>query len=352
VERLKSRRKTKAVRVGDITVGGGASISVQSMWKAPLAAVNDEIIRRVKLLSALGCDILRFSVPNVETADRLGKLAERVSIPLVADIHFDYRIALKCLDWPIAKIRLNPGNIGADWKVREVVQKAKDRGIPIRVGINGGSLPKGLRAEKDRGRAMLHAAEEELSLFDRLDFDDVIFSLKASEIDATVRANTLFSEAYPYPLHLGLTEAGPLVSGIVKSTFTLTTLLRAGIGDTIRISLSDSPENEIVAGREILRITGMRQGGINIVSCPTCGRTDFNVRAFLADIHPFLMEQQKDLTVAIMGCPVNGPEEARHAQLGITGTDKYAVIFKEGKIIKRVPFDKALESFKEEIRRY
>ncbi len=322
------------------------------MWKSPLTVIDEEVVRKVKLLASLGCEILRFSVPTIEAAELLGKLSERVSIPLVADIHFDYKIALKCLDGPIAKIRLNPGNIGADWKVRDVVQKAKDRGVPIRVGVNGGSLPKALRSEKDKGKAMLRAAEEELSLLTRLDFENVIFSLKASEIDSTVRANTLFSEAYPYPIHLGLTEAGPLVSGIVKSTFTLTTLLREGIGDTIRISLSDSPEPEIVAGREVLRITGLRKGGIEIISCPTCGRTDFDVRGFLAKVHPFLIEQQKELTVAIMGCPVNGPEEARHSQIGITGTDKYAVIFKEGKIIKRVPIHEALEAFKEEIRQY
>jgi (E)-4-hydroxy-3-methylbut-2-enyl-diphosphate synthase len=313
------------------------------MWKTPLETVDEETVRQVEILSSFGCDILRFAVPEMYTADRLGELADRVKVPLVADIHFDYRIALRCLDRPIAKIRINPGNIGAAWKVQEVVRKAKDRGVAIRVGINAGSLPKSLRGETDSAKAMVLAAEEELSLLDRLDFDDVIFSLKASEIDATIRANTLFAEKYTNPLHLGLTEAGPLVSGIVKSTYAMTFLLREGIGDTIRISLSDSPESELIAGREILRLCGQRKSGIQIVSCPTCGRAVFDVKGFLERLYPFLMKQEKNLTVAIMGCPVNGPQEARHAQLGITGSGKYAVIFKEGKIVRRVPLKMAPE---------
>jgi (E)-4-hydroxy-3-methylbut-2-enyl-diphosphate synthase len=233
--------------------------------------------------------------------------------------------------------------------VEEVIRKAKDKGVAIRVGINGGSLPKELRNEADMGMAMLKAAEKELELLEKYDFTDVLFSLKSSSIEATIKANWLFAEKYTYPLHLGVTEAGPLIAGIVKSSIALAEMLKQGIGDTVRISLSDTPLNEVLTAKEILKACGLSKPGITIISCPTCGRTDFDVRRFLNDILPFLQKQEKSLTVAIMGCPVNGPGEAKHADLGITGTEKYAVIFKEGKIMRRVSGEQALDAFKEEI---
>jgi (E)-4-hydroxy-3-methylbut-2-enyl-diphosphate synthase len=306
----------------------------------------------IELLSAFGCDLLRFAVPEMDTADRLGELAHAVKLPLVADIHFDHRIALRCMDYPIAKVRINPGNIGARWKVEEVVRKARDREISLRVGINAGSLPKTLAGEQDLASAMVAAAEEELEILAGLGFEQVVFSLKSSDIVETVRANILFSESHAYPLHLGLTEAGPLVTGIVRSTSTLEALLTRGIGDTIRVSLSDTPESEVLAGREILRICGLQTAGVRIVSCPTCGRAVFDVRGFVKKIYPLLASQTKNMTVAIMGCPVNGPGEARHTDLGITGSSKYAVIFKEGKIVRRVPANQALAAFEEEVEKF
>jgi (E)-4-hydroxy-3-methylbut-2-enyl-diphosphate synthase len=343
------RRSTDRVEVGSIGIGGESPISVQTMWKSPLEAATRELARRIESLAGLGCDLLRFAVPDMESAEVLGQIAGVVGMPLVADIHFDYKLALRCLESPVAKIRINPGNIGAPWKVEEVVRKAKDRQAALRVGINSGSLPRKLRGQSDTARAMLYAAEEELAVLERLDFRNVVFSLKSSDIDATVRANRLFSEKYRYPLHLGLTEAGPLVQGIVRSTTAVSEMIKDGIGDTIRISLSDVPENEVLAGREILKSCGVEREGIQIVSCPTCGRTLFDVRDFLEKAYPFLIRQKKNLIVAIMGCPVNGPGEAKHADIGITGSSKYAVIFKKGKIVRRVAAKQALEAFREEI---
>ncbi len=345
------RRKTRLTQVGSVHVGGEAPISVQTMWKAPLERPVEPCIKTIQMLAGLGCDIIRFAVPKLEEADSVGAVAAGAAMPVVADIHFDYRIALRCLDWPIAKIRINPGNIGASWKVEEVVRKARDKGVPIRVGVNGGSLPREDRTLSDVGRAMVAAAERELAVLEKLDFQAVIFSLKSSDIGATIRANEIFSERHPYPLHLGLTEAGPLLPGVVRSSIALSALLRQGIGDTIRVSLSDSPESEVRAGREILKACGLASGGVQIVSCPTCGRIDFDVRWFLEQVEPFLSGIRRDLTVAVMGCPVNGPGEARHADIGITGSEKYAVIFREGKIVRRVPTDMAVEAFKEEILR-
>ncbi len=348
----KKRKKTISVKLGNMIIGGGFPVSVQTMWKKPLVKVTEKLMNSVKELEEAGCEILRFAVPNLETAELLGTLAEKVNLPLVADIHFDYKIALRCLDLPIAKIRINPGNIGESWKVCEVIKKAKDKDIPIRVGVNSGSLPKQLKQEKNVGLAMLKAAEMELDILEKLKFSNVIFSLKSSDLQATIEANMLFSNKYSYPLHIGVTEAGPLIPGIIKSTIALSVLLNNGIGDTIRISLSDLPENEVTAGLSILKNCGLRNSGVEIISCPTCGRTQFDVTEFLKKANQFLNKLEtgdKNLTVAVMGCPVNGPGEARNADFGITGTEKYAIIFKQGKILKRVSAEDAFKAFKEEI---
>lgn len=250
-----------AVKVGNLIIGENYPVSVQTMWKFPLNTVNRELIDRVNELFEAGCQILRFAVPDSETAHLLGELARRAAGPLVADIHFDYRLALTCLDYPVAKIRINPGNIGAAWKVEEVVKKARDRGVPLRVGINSGSLPPALRQEADIPRAMLKAAETELEILEKLNFRQVLFSLKSSAIDTTIRANRLFAALYPYPLHLGVTEAGPLIPGVVKSTLVFHELLNEGIGSTIRVSLSDTSLNEINAGRQILKALNKENRG-------------------------------------------------------------------------------------------
>jgi (E)-4-hydroxy-3-methylbut-2-enyl-diphosphate synthase len=288
-------------------------------------------------------------MPDAESAELLGQLSSQTHLPLIADIHFDHRLALRCLDFPIAKIRINPGNIGQPAKVQELVRKAGDKGVPLRVGVNSGSLPKALRREKNVAMAMVRAAEEELSILEKLNYHQVIFSLKSPDIGTTIDANLLFSNSHDYPLHIGVTEAGPLVQGTVKNTLALSRLLEKGVGDTIRVSLSDSPENEILVARSILQNLGVRSFGPDLVSCPTCGRTAFDVTGFLAKARPYLERVEKAVTLAIMGCPVNGPGEAKQADLGITGSGDQVVFFKKGKIIRRENADDALEAFKEEL---
>jgi (E)-4-hydroxy-3-methylbut-2-enyl-diphosphate synthase len=343
------RRKTRAVKAGNVMIGGGFPLSVQTMWKEPLSRDALPGIREgMQTLQRQGCDIVRFAVPDLESADILGELSRSSPLPVVADVHFDYRIALRCMDYPVAKIRINPGTIGEEWKVREVIAKARDAGVSIRVGINAGSLPHGLEGEKDVPRAMMEAAEAELDLLERLDFHSAVFSLKSSDVDETIRANVSFSEKYDYPLHIGVTEAGPLAQGIVKNTIGVSTLLNHGIGDTLRVSLSAAPLQEILAGIEILRTLKQRDGGVSIISCPTCGRTTFDVKVFLEQVSNIIHNDGKALVVAIMGCPVNGPGEARNADLGITGSGNMALIFKKGEIVRRVRCEEALAAFTEE----
>ncbi len=330
---------------------------MQSMWKQPLGALGsthspEHTLAGIRGLEQIGCELLRFSVPDLQSAELLGELASRTDLPLVADIHFDHRLALRCLDFPIAKIRINPGNIGRADKVEELVRKAEDKEVALRVGVNAGSLPKRLRREKNVARAMVRAAEEELSLLERLGYDRVIFSLKAADVETTVEANLLFAESHEYPLHIGVTEAGPLVQGTVKNTLAIARLLENGVGDTVRVSLSDSPENEIIAARSILQNLGFRAFGPEVISCPTCGRTAFDVTGFLEKVQPFMRRIHKNITVAIMGCPVNGPGEAKRADLGITGSENQVVIFKKGKIIRRESADHAIEAFKEELEKF
>jgi (E)-4-hydroxy-3-methylbut-2-enyl-diphosphate synthase len=343
--------------VGRIHIGGDAPISVQTMWKRPLAVSGssralERTLAEILSLEEIGCELLRFSVPDLQSAEFLGELASRTELPLVADIHFDHRLALRCLDFPVAKIRINPGNIGGAGKVEELIRKARDKGVALRVGVNAGSLPKKLRREANTAQAMVQAAEEEMSVLEKLGFQRVIFSLKAADVETTVQANLLFSERYDYPLHVGVTEAGPLVQGTVKSTLALSRLLGSGVGDTVRVSLSDTPQNEIIAACSILQNLGLRAFGPELISCPTCGRTAFDVTGFLEKVQPYLRKMHKNLTIAIMGCPVNGPGEARRADLGITGSDKQVVIFKKGKIIRRESADHAIEAFQEELEKF
>ncbi len=340
---------TNTVKVGDILVGGGFPVSVQTMWKTPLTPEKKSFLSEIKNLKGLGCDIIRFSVPDTDSAVYLGAIAKESPIPIVADIHFDYRIALECIKLGIQKIRINPGNIGALWKVEEVIKAASDNDVPLRVGVNGGSLPTALRDMEDRAAAMILAAEMEMEPLERLGFKNVVFSLKSSDIKATVEANTVFSEKYDYPLHLGVTEAGPMIPGVVKSTIVLQNLLKRGIGDTIRVSLSDTPASEVITGIEILKASGIKKDGVSIVSCPRCGRASFDTHSFTKKIESVLYRKKKSLSVAVMGCIVNGPGEARHADLGITGSGDTVVIFKKGKIIHKTTTDMAEKIFVEEL---
>jgi (E)-4-hydroxy-3-methylbut-2-enyl-diphosphate synthase len=310
----------------------------------------------------MGCGILRFAVPDLESAEVLGNLAAMVSMPLVADIHFDYKIALRCLDYPIAKVRINPGNIGSRERVEKVLSKAAGNGIPIRIGVNAGSLPLDLRGRLDSGEmsqaeALTIAAERELAIFKEFNFSNVLVSMKASSVADTIRANRLLAERTDVPLHIGVTEAGPLIAGVVRNTVALHALLSEGIGDTIRVSLSDTMENEVIAGREILGILEnsrtAREGkrGVTIVSCPRCGRNGFDTHGFTRRWQDTLYCLDKDLTVAIMGCAVNGPGEARHADLGITGAGNRVLLFRHGEVIRTIDAADADKAFQEELDR-
>lgn len=344
--------KTRPVKVGRVIIGGGHRPSVQTMWKEPLrseglAAVAD----RIRALEALGCDILRFSTPDTAQAELLGTLAATVDMPLVADIHFDWRIALRCLDYPIAKIRVNPGNLGEPWKLREVAAKAADKGVPIRVGVNAGSLPADLKDEPDRGKAIVAAAEREVAALDELGFRDVIVSMKASGVEETVRANRLFSSKYDIPLHIGVTEAGPLVQGCVRSAVAMHPLLVDGIGDTLRVSLSDDPANEVIAGVELVALATGTRSSADIVSCPRCGRASFDTHAFTERWRDRIYSIKKPVTVAVMGCVVNGPGEARHADIGITGAGDKVMVFRKGEITRTCAPEDADTVFGEELAR-
>ena len=343
-----ANKLTNMVSVGNIKVGGGAPVSVQTMWKKPLTK-EENIIPQLISLKDLGCDIIRFAVPDINAAEILGNIAAESPMPVVADIHFDYKIALKCIDLGIHKIRINPGNIGAEWKVKEVIYKAKDKNIPIRVGINSGSLPQKLRNNKDKAAAMIFAAEEEIEIFEKHNFKDILFSLKSPDVATTISVNEMFAEKYNYPLHIGVTEAGPLIDGIVKNSAALLHLLAKDIGSTVRVSLSSSPENEVIAGNSILNEAGKRDNVVNLVSCPKCGRATFDVHEFVSKIYDKVKKIGKHITISVMGCVVNGPQEAKDADIGITGVGNSIVIFKKGEIFKKITSQNAEEEFLKEI---
>lgn len=321
-----------------ISVGGNSPISVQSMWKKSLVPATNESLRQIVFelneLKMFGLDIMRFAVPDAESADALKKLSTMTDIPLVADIHFDYKLALQCMEKGfISAIRINPGNIGGPEKVKAVVERARDCGIALRIGVNSGSIPKDLVSllEVD---ALVKAAEREMELFDNLNFKDYAVSLKASDIETTVLANEKFAKKYDTPIHLGVTEAGPAITGAIKTAIAFYRLISNGIGDTIRVSLSDKTELEVIAAIEILRACGQNTKGVTLISCPRCGRNGFDVHAFLDRWQSRLYRLKKDVKIAIMGCAVNGPGEAKSADIGITGSEDIAIIFKAGKIVK------------------
>ena len=358
---------TKTVSLGgkgitkQIQIGGGAPVSVQTMWKegiTDLEADNpklDRILLDINELSMIGCDIIRFAVPDVESAKGLCLIAERTSMPLVADIHFDYKLALECLKADVAAIRINPGNIGSEENTRTVIEACRDHQVPIRIGINSGSLPKDLQEEIAAGKitraqGLCQTAAREAQIFEKYNFDQYVVSMKSSDVNETIQCNTFYAQKYNNPLHLGVTEAGPLIGGIVKSSIAFSTLLAQGIGDTIRVSLSSSPENEVIAGINILKECGKRSRGVNLVSCPRCGRIGFDVHSFVDRWQNRLLAMDKDITVAVMGCVVNGPGEARHADLGIAGTADKAIIFKKGKIVQTIDAKDADKVFEEELK--
>lgn len=346
--------------VRKIQIGGDAPVTVQTMWKESILDVccNDDklngIIKKINSLEMLGCDIIRFAVPDMQSAESFVKLCQASSMPLVADIHFDYRLALKCLDGPVGAIRINPGNIGSFENVKKVVLACQNKGCAIRIGVNSGSLPKDLMDKVvagniSRSQALSEAAARECETFEALNFTNYVVSMKASSVEETVLANEDFASKYDIPLHIGVTEAGPLITGVVKSTLAFSHLLNEGIGSTIRVSLSSSPENEVITGLEILRECGKRSGGVKLVSCPRCGRMGFDVHGFMERWQNRLLSTKKDITVAVMGCVVNGPGEGKHADIGIAGAGGRAIIFKKGVIVKTVDEKDADKAFEEEL---
>ncbi|MBD5438114.1 MAG: flavodoxin-dependent (E)-4-hydroxy-3-methylbut-2-enyl-diphosphate synthase [Treponema sp.] len=356
---------TRTVSIGGsgltkkLNIGGGSPISVQTMWKEGIAGIENDsqkferTLRALSELEGLGCDIVRFAVPDEASAKSLCAIAERTQMPLVADIHFDYRLALECLKGNVAVIRINPGNIGSRERVEAVVNACREKNVAIRIGVNSGSLQKDLsesvaEGKISRGEALAISAEREAQIFDELGFSQVVVSMKASSVAETIDANEAFSKKFDIPLHIGVTEAGPLIGGIVKSTLAFSALLSKGIGDTIRVSLSSLPQNEVIAGCEILRECGKRSGGVRIVSCPRCGREGFDVHSFVQKWEARLLSSPKNVTIAVMGCAVNGPGEAKHADLGIAGAGGKAIIFKKGKIIRTIPEENADNVFEEE----
>ncbi len=331
------RKKTRQITLGGVKIGGDAPVVVQSMTKTDTRDVN-ATVRQIRRLERLGCEVIRVAVPDMVAAEAIGEITKRISIPLIADIHFDWRLALKSIEQGAHGLRINPGNIGAKWKVRELVEAAKDRKIPIRVGVNSGSLPKDLLKKYGHptADALVEAATRQIEMLHELGFHQIKVSLKGTDVPLTVNAYRLFSSRFDYPLHIGITEAGPPPLGIVKSAVGLGILLSEGIGDTIRVSLTAPPYDEVRVAYEILSTLGIRKHGINLVSCPTCGRCTVNIQGIARKLQKRIEGIEKPLTVAVMGCAVNGPGEAREADLGVAGSKGEGLLFKKGKVVKKV----------------
>lgn len=335
---------TKQILVGGVPVGGNAPIPIQSMCNTRTDDVA-ATVAQIKRLEAAGCEIIRVAVPDMAAARAVGAIREQISIPLVVDIHFDYRLALEAVAAGADKVRINPGNIGAPERVKAVAQACRVRGVPIRIGVNGGSLEKPLLAKYGgiTPEALVESAFGHIELLHRYDFDDICVSLKSSDVRTTMAAYRLMSEKSDYPLHLGVTETGTLRMGTIKSAIGIGGLLSFGIGDTIRVSLSADPVEEVSAARDILKALGIRRDGPNLISCPTCGRTRIDLIRLAQEVEQRLEHVQKPLTVAVMGCVVNGPGEAASADVGIAGGDGVGLLFRKGEIVKKVPQDQLVD---------
>lgn len=340
----------KIVDIGNVKIGGGNPVAIQSM--TTISAKNiEKCIKQINDLAESGCDIVRIAIPDEENARAVSVIKERTSVPIVADIHFDYRLALMCIERGIDKIRINPGNIGSEEKAGIVAKAAREKNIPIRIGINGGSLEKGLLEKYGAitPEAMVESAKNQIEVLNRYDFDDIVISLKASDVKKTIKAYRLAREVFDYPLHLGVTEAGTYTSGLVKSAIGIGSLLCDGIGDTIRVSLTDDPVKEPLAAREILNAIGMGAPHIEVVSCPTCARCRIGLIDIAKEVNERVKGIPENLKVAVMGCAVNGPGEARDADIGIAGGDGCAIMFKKGEIIGKYPEDEIVDRLITEI---
>lgn len=343
------RRKSKELLIGNVKIGNNNPISVQSMCNTDTRNI-EQTTRQIQELADAGCEIIRLAVLNKDAAEAIKDLVKISPVPLIADIHFDYRLAIQCINNGIAALRLNPGNIGKRENIEKVVSLAKQQQIPIRIGVNAGSLEKELQEKNiPLSKKMVESAMKHIHILEDLDFDLIKVSLKSSDVITTIEAYRLMAEKVEYPLHLGVTEAGTLKGGLIKSSVGIGTLLSEGIGDTIRVSLTENPLEEVFAGYEILKSLNLRQHGVNFISCPTCGRTQIDLISLAKKVEDRFKNLDKNITIATMGCAVNGPGEAKHADFGIAGGIKEGYVFKKGEIIARVPEDKLLDKLEEVI---
>jgi len=344
------RTKTRKVMVGNVRIGGQNKVVIQSMCNTKTKDV-ESTVKQILELEEAGCEIIRVACLDLEDAKAIKNIKEKIHIPIVADIHYDYKLALEAIKSGVDKIRINPGNIGSKERVKAVVDKCKEHHIPIRIGVNAGSLEKDLLEKygKPTAKAMVESAKRHIDILEGLDFKDYILSLKASNLDLCIEAYEEASKEFDCPLHLGITESGTEFSGTIKSSIGLGYMLRNGIGDTLRVSLSDDPVKEIKVAKEILKDCNLYKKSPTLVACPTCGRTRIDLIPIAKEVEEFLQKIEDDITVAVMGCSVNGPGEAREADIGIAGGVKEGLIFKKGEIIKKVPQEKIVEVLKEEI---
>lgn len=344
------RDNTKVIQIGDRRIGGGNPILIQSMTNTKTEDVN-ATVAQILSLEAAGCEIIRCTVPNMEAAKALAEIKKQIHIPLVADIHFDYKMAIAAMENGADKIRINPGNIGSTDRVKAVVETAKEHGIPIRVGVNSGSLEKNL-VEKYGGvtaEGIVESALDKIRMIEELGYDNLVISIKSSDVMMCVKAHELLAGKTVYPLHVGITESGTVQSGNIKSAVGLGIILHQGIGDTIRVSLTGNPVEEIKSAKLILRTLGLRKGGIEVVSCPTCGRTRIDLIGLAAKVEKLVEDYPLDIKVAVMGCAVNGPGEAKEADLGIAGGVGEGLLIKKGEVIRKVPEEQLLAVLKEEL---
>ena len=345
-----TRKNTKEVYIGNRVIGGGNPILIQSMTNTRTENV-EATVEQIKRLTAAGCDIIRCAVPTMEAAAALSKIKEQIEIPLVADIHFDYRLAIAAMENGADKIRINPGNIGSVERVKAVVDVAKERNIPIRVGVNSGSLEKNL-VEKYHGvtaEGIVESALDKVHLIEDMGYDNLVISIKSSDVLMCVKAHELIAEKTDHPLHVGITEAGTLISGNIKSAIGLGLILNQGIGNTIRVSLTGDPVEEIKSAKLILRTLQLRKGGVEVVSCPTCGRTQIDLIKLANQVETMVEDYPLDIKVAVMGCVVNGPGEAKEADLGIAGGIGEGLLIKHGEIVRKVPENQLLDALREEL---
>ena len=344
------RIDTRKIKVGNVQIGGKDEVIIQSMTNTKTKDVNNTVKQILDLENA-GCQIIRVACLDIKDAKSIKQIKQQIHIPIVADIHFDYRIALQAIESGVDKIRINPGNIGDEERIKKVVDACKEHKIPIRIGVNGGSLEKDLLDENGRptAKAMVESAKRHVDILEKLDFYDICISLKASDLDLCIAAYEEASKTFDYPLHLGITEAGTAFSGTVKSSIGLGVLLRQGIGDTLRVSLSDNPVEEIKVAKEILKDCGLYKKSPKLVACPTCGRTQIDLIPIAKEVENFLQTIESDITVAVMGCAVNGPGEAKNADIGIAGGINEGLLFKKGEIIKKVKQDDIFQVLKYEI---